>query len=449
MAIHPNDVGPTGPEGPVGPPNEMNDLTEFGAGVAVAQAGIEIRRGDPAYFASRPSLLIRTGTVAGSDAALGLFAVQGGGTGITWDKDHTFGMYMCGQANNPDSEVTTRLTIATNGLLRYQGTMQVDDDLTVDGGNILIDSDQYLAMGPQAGVSWQTADASAPYTLLNVPAGSGVLVGGPSALGNDLGIMDGISHPYLGAISDNDNGATYLIHDNSDGHLVTTAGDLLLKPASGHVGIGDNALPKAPLHVGNSPVNQSVDAQVLVSRTVNNADGASGNGHCFSDSSSIDRSGVIGYNSMDCRISVAGTYDYDHFALFQALPQFGTTGTTGIVYGLVDQIGVTAGTVTNRYGLYFGDYTGAGAVTEQAAVYVEDLTKAGTNYAIQTAGTTPSSFGGSVGVGGLTVDDGYLFHRQMTTAQRTAATPAEGAMVHDTDLQQLWIYLNGTWKLIA
>ena len=445
LPIKDGPVGPEGPEGPAGPPSTMNALTEFGAGVAVAEAGIEVRRGDPAYFGSRPSVLLRTGDVAVVDSCMGLFAVTGGGTGITYDQDHVFGIYECGSADNPDGSVAQRFGFTNGtGLGRFYANLQVDGSL-IAKDYISLDAGQPLILGSQSTLTYETADANAHYLLLQAPGG--VLIGDSTAVGKDLGLFDAATTPYLGVLDTNAVASTYLTHDSSAGNIKTTFGPLLFGPADGRCGFGGATLPKAAVHAGSGSVNQSVDCWVLVSRTAD--DTVPGNGHAFSDSTVVNRSGDIGYNSYDARVSVQGVHNYDHFAMFQTSPVFGTAGTIADLYGLVDSPAVNAGTITNRYGLYFTEFSGAGAVTEQCGLYVEALTKAGTNWAVKTDGATPSSFGGSVGVGGLTVEDGFLFHRQMTTAQRVAATPAEGAMVHDTDLQQLWIYLAATWKLIA
>jgi hypothetical protein len=53
--------------------------------------------------------------------------------------------------------------------------------------------------------------------------------------------------------------------------------------------------------------------------------------------------------------------------------------------------------VTNGLsGLYVFNATGSGTVNNQYGLYVSPLTKGGNNFAIVTAGTTPSSFGGNI-----------------------------------------------------
>jgi hypothetical protein len=155
------------------------------------------------------------------------------------------------------------------------------------------------------------------------------------------------------------------------------------------------------LYVGDSASSSSVDPMVNVNRDVD--DGTSGNGHCFSDSSQITRSGDIAYNSFDGRITVSGTADYAHFASFQSAPIYGSSGTVSIHYGMIDVPTVSGGTITNRYGFYASNPTGAGAITNNYGVYIPAQTKGGTlNLAIATAGTTASAFGGSIVVGELT-----------------------------------------------
>lgn len=166
--------------------------------------------------------------------------------------------------------------------------------------------------------------------------------------------------------------------------------------AAGLVGI-DNAAPLVPLHVGAQNVSNSSDAMVLVSRAVSSG---SGNGHAFSDSTNFNRSGTVAYNSFDARCTLSGSNNYDHYAGFQAAPTIGTSGTTTHLYNFATAPTVSAGTVTNSYGLYVSDPAGAGAVTNNYGLYVPSLTKGGTkNFAVYTAGTTKSYFGGNVGLG--------------------------------------------------
>ena len=70
-------------------------------------------------------------------------------------------------------------------------------------------------------------------------------------------------------------------------------------------------------------------------------------------------------------------------------------------YGLYNSLGLSnAGTVDNTYGFYTTDNGGNGTIGNNYGVYVTNLSSgSSSNYAIYTAGTTESYFGGSVGIG--------------------------------------------------
>ncbi|RZA04427.1 MAG: tail fiber domain-containing protein, partial [Proteobacteria bacterium] len=61
----------------------------------------------------------------------------------------------------------------------------------------------------------------------------------------------------------------------------------------------------------------------------------------------------------------------------------------------------TGHTFTNSYGYYASNSAGAGAIGAQYGLFVEPLAKGSSNYAVFTNGTTPSYFGGNVGIGTL------------------------------------------------
>ncbi|MFA6294855.1 MAG: hypothetical protein WC666_00335 [Candidatus Paceibacterota bacterium] len=207
----------------------------------------------------------------------------------------------------------------------------------------------------------------------------------------------------------------WFIESNSGQFYIGTTSDALATNASyralaitsaGNVGIG-TVNPLAILHVGSGVNNNSVDSQILISRSVN--DSVSGNGHAFSDSSYVVRSGTISYNSFDGRIFVGGVADYGHYAAFQNGANYSSSGTMDTMYGFVNVPSVNYGTVTNMYGSYSADPTGSGTVVNNYGVYIPQLSKGTTkNYAIYTAGTTTSSFGGPIALGTGT-KSGMLF----------------------------------------
>jgi hypothetical protein len=76
-----------------------------------------------------------------------------------------------------------------------------------------------------------------------------------------------------------------------------------------------------------------------------------------------------------------------------------STATVTTSTAIESQIYAT-GTSTTAYLFHGKDKDGSGAITNQYGIYIDDLTGGATsNYAIYTAGTTQSYFGGSVGIG--------------------------------------------------
>ncbi len=166
--------------------------------------------------------------------------------------------------------------------------------------------------------------------------------------------------PYTGASTNVNLGAHNLTVDTNT---------LFVDSSSDRVGIGTTS-PGAPLQVGIGATSNSTDSQILIARDV---DGSGGNGHGFSDSSDITRSGGIGYNSFDARVNFEGTEDYDHYAGFQYAPTYESSGTIDNMYGLyiAAPTNTGGGTITNNWGVYvasdltnyFGSNVGIGTTS--------------------------------------------------------------------------------------
>ena len=151
----------------------------------------------------------------------------------------------------------------------------------------------------------------------------------------------------------------------------------------------------APVHIGDRNENNSNNCVVLISRDFDGS-GTLGtdDGHAFSDSTDISRTGGIAYNSFDARVDITGD-NYDHYAAFQADPDIAISGTLSKYYGSVSAGEVIRGTVTNYFGFYAFNMYGAGTVTNQYGLFVPQLNKGTTaNWAVYTDGSTPSYFGG-------------------------------------------------------
>ena len=141
----------------------------------------------------------------------------------------------------------------------------------------------------------------------------------------------------------------------------------------------------------------SADPMINVNRNVNNS--VSGNGHCFSDSSLVDRSGGISYASYDARFDVEGSENYGHFAPFQNGMVYKSSGYTSIMYGYVDIPRYERGTVGSRYGAYIDDVrlSGGATLASNYGLYIPELTAGkNQNFAVVTKGNTKSLFEGGI-----------------------------------------------------
>ena len=148
----------------------------------------------------------------------------------------------------------------------------------------------------------------------------------------------------------------------------------------------------------NGTFTYSSDPVVNVNRNVDDT-GYAGNGHCFSDSSTITRDGGISYASYDARINISGTENYGHFAPFQNGIVHNTSGTTSILYGYVDVPSVTNGTVGTRYGIKINDVatSGSGTVSNNYAIWIDQQTASTANkWGIVQKGTSKNVFEGQV-----------------------------------------------------
>jgi hypothetical protein len=79
-----------------------------------------------------------------------------------------------------------------------------------------------------------------------------------------------------------------------------------------------------------------------------------------------------------------------------------------------------AGTITSAYHFKADDATDNLTITTQYGLYISALTKASTNWAIYTAGTTPSYFGGAVTIGGA-ISSGSLSVGSLTGVLKASA----------------------------
>ena len=186
----------------------------------------------------------------------------------------------------------------------------------------------------------------------------------------------------------------------------------------------------------------STDPVVNVNRNVDDTS-AGVSGHCFSDSSLVDRSGGVSYASYDARFHVEGAESYGHFAPFQNGMVYSCSGNTSKMYGFVDVPRYDAGSVGTRYGVYLSDVplSGGATLTSNFGLYVPELTAGTTqNFAVVTKGATKSLFEGEV------IFQGSI---NVTPKVTTDALEVNGNVVIDQTLtvQDVTSLVGGGWVI--
>jgi hypothetical protein len=187
------------------------------------------------------------------------------------------------------------------------------------------------------------------------------------------------------------NSATAFTNAIATGKLVLVPKGTYLRGATSTTYATDHFL--GIVRVGEKTTTNSSDPQVIVAREVDSSIG--GNGHCFSDSSNINRPGFISYNSYDARVTWSGSNNYGHYAAFQSGAVYGCSGTTTDWFHFFAGLEVNNGTITNNRGLTFQApvLSGSGYVRQNYAVYVDNVPEytgapstATTNYALYSDG---------------------------------------------------------------
>ena len=101
--------------------------------------------------------------------------------------------------------------------------------------------------------------------------------------------------------------------------------------------------------------------------------------------------------------TVTGSANTDHLISYQARSIYDSSGTVSKLTGFGSILVNDGGNATDMYGFLAYDPTGTGTVTNNYGLYVNSLTKGTNNYAIYTAGSTPSYFGGSITANGASL----------------------------------------------
>ena len=177
-----------------------------------------------------------------------------------------------------------------------------------------------------------------------------------------------------------------------------------------------------------SLTSTSNDPAITVQRTITGA----GNAHAFVDTSSVNKTGTIGYNSFDAQATIAGSNAYDHMVGFQSRPTYNSSNNIVNFYGFTSALDYDgSGNITRVAHYKAKNITGvdgsSGTITTQYGYLVEETlvgTTAGTptvNWAFASLGTTESFFQGNVKVGNDTTK-GWLIVQAVSGDNGTIAS---------------------------
>lgn len=236
---------------------------------------------------------------------------------------------------------STAIWVDTGSIfLQTLGNNQV---VTTDGNHNLVSSNLFLFNGSTVTISTTVVLSALSNTVLAVNA-AGVIVsttvpGGTGSPGGSVGQLQ-FNNTTFGGVT-----GTSVTSSS-----ITYTGTLQVSTLSVNQG---NVPPTAPISIG--PNNLSSDAQIVIGRDVSGSPGL--NGHAFVDSSFVNRTGTIGYNSFDALAKINGTGPYDHYSAFQTAYNYNSTGTIDNIYGFIDAPAITTGTITHRYGFIANDMT--------------------------------------------------------------------------------------------
>ena len=151
--------------------------------------------------------------------------------------------------------------------------------------------------------------------------------------------------------------------------------------------------------IGNSISADENEGLLVVKKGYNNA---TGNHHCIRVTAADSvLAAAAGINFFDSQGTVSSANNIDHIADFQARSARTGTGTMNDWHGFYTAPVINStGTTTRVAHFEVTNAGGTGAIGTQYGIKIASLTRGSTaNYAVFTAGTTPSLFGGDVEVG--------------------------------------------------
>ena len=128
---------------------------------------------------------------------------------------------------------------------------------------------------------------------------------------------------------------------------------------------------------------------------------------------------LVGHASSNMNATIGGSLSFDHHHDYQASGQYGAAGTLTRYANFYAQPYATAGTITSLMEYHAADPSGGGTIGTLYGFYCPNLTKGSTRWAFYSAGTTPSSLGGTLVVGGTTTVAGSALSAAGPTTLQT------------------------------
>ena len=155
--------------------------------------------------------------------------------------------------------------------------------------------------------------------------------------------------------------------------------------------------------VGTGPILSGTLAATAIARFCAN-EAITGHAHYgFLDTSIVNYAGVAvqGHASFNANVTFNGVQDSDHHHSYQDTSLYDGIGTISNASSFWSQPRINSGTITDLEGFHALDpqYTG-GTIGTLYGLRIDSLSRGAVNYAIYTAGATPSLFMGPVSFGG-------------------------------------------------
>jgi len=185
----------------------------------------------------------------------------------------------------------------------------------------------------------------------------------------------------------------------SQGFIPSNVTASVYQPIGNYLTNGDSKLgvgttnPLTPIQIGTIPKTNANYAFVVGREIIENWDGSA---HAFIDASKIDAPDGLSYNSYDAQVTISGTNHYGHYNGFQSRTIYNSSGNITAINGYTFEPEILDGYVQSVRGFVLNaiNMHGTSVVDYVQGVRINEITSGRVaNYAIYTAGATPSRFG--------------------------------------------------------